>query len=156
MAESLATEFDILCLSMDKVDELGDWNWNWCEALNFIATLEQKPQPVSEIYWALICKTMILLFTTQSLRIVNRWTLSNGNENCFTVHPQQRTFEYVTNFCCPRAVSAQYTAHNMSRMRKSQLARFSAHPFFRPDKSKISALVFIQYPKWKHLRLFSV
>ena len=49
-------------------------------------------------------------------------------------------FVCATKFCfdppffngsSPRALSAQYSAHHTSR--KSQLARFHAHPFLRPD-----------------------
>ena len=51
-------------------------------------------------------------------------------------------FVCATKFCfdppffngsCPRALSAQYSAHHTSR--KSQLARFPAHPFWRPDRT---------------------
>ena len=52
-------------------------------------------------------------------------------------------FVYATKFCfdppffngsCPRALSTQYSAHHTSR--KSQLARFPALAFFRPEPLK--------------------
>ena len=52
------------------------------------------------------------------------------------------------NGSCPRALSAQYSAHHTSR--KSQLARFTAHPFFHPG---VRNKVRVRFRIWIRVRL---